>query len=330
MAVRRVDMNLFRVFDTIMRHRSVAGASRELKVTPSAVSHSLARLRQLLDDPLFVQSDQGMAPTQRALELAPNINEGLRRFTEAVASSKLDPERSFRTFQIAMSDYAAIVLLPLIADRLSKLAPNVNLRIFPLSRQDLVDRLDSGRVDMAVGWFANLPKRMRSLPVILESETLVARVGHALTEGTATMERLFAFPHVVVELSGSGEPTADGFIDERGVERRLWIERILLEQTNKKNGLVGRVAISLPHYSAVAHLVSKSDMIATLPRSMAIQEVAAGRLCMIDLPADYEPIKVSISTVWHERGDRDSGQQWFAENVLRPIAKLSFAAEENS
>jgi DNA-binding transcriptional LysR family regulator len=321
LAVRRVDLNLFRVFEAIMRHRSVAGASRELHVTASAVSHALARLRQLLDDQLFVLTDTGMTPTPRALELAPTIHEGLRRFSDAINSKTFDPSRSTRTFRIAMSDYVAMTLLPLIMDRIGKTGPDINLRIFPISRTDLVAHLDNGQVEMAVGWFANLPKRMRRMPVLVESETLVVRTGHPLTSEAITMERLFAFPHVVVELTGNEERPADGFIDEQGVERRVWIERLLLEQGNDQNGLVGRVAISLPHYSAVANLVSRSDMVATLPRSIAIREAAREPLVILELP--YEPLRVTVETVRHERSDQDAGLQWFAGEVLQAAVNLS-------
>src|ERR1700761_4990654 len=133
-----------------MRHRSVASASRELNMTASAVSHALARLRQLLDDPLFILTDTGMAPTRRALDLAPNINQGLQRFSEAMSSVSFQPELSARTFRVAMSDYAASIILPRIARKIGEAAPNIDLRIFPLSRLDLVDHLDIGQVEMAV------------------------------------------------------------------------------------------------------------------------------------------------------------------------------------
>jgi DNA-binding transcriptional LysR family regulator len=266
----------------------------------------------LLNDPLFTLADTGMAPTPRALELAPTINEGLQRFTDAIRTKAFDPARSARTFRIAMSDYAAMALLPLIVDRIGKTGPNINLRIFPLSRLDLVANLDGGQVEMAVGWFGNLPKRMRRMPALVESETLVVRAGHPLTAEEITMERLFAFPHVV-ELTGSEERPEDGFIEEQGGERRVWIERLLLEQGNEKNGLVGRVAISLPHYSAVANLVGRSDMVATLPRSIAIREAAREQLVMLELP--YDPLQVTVEAVWHERGDQDAGLQWFVGEV---------------
>jgi DNA-binding transcriptional LysR family regulator len=313
LTVRRVDLNLFRVFEAIMRHRSVAGAGRELTLTPSAVSHALARLRQLLDDPLFTLAETGMAPTPRAIELAPTINEGLRRFTDAIGSKVFDPESSARTFRIAMSDYAAMTVLPQIVDRVGRTGPNINLRIFPFSRLDLVANLDGGQVEMAVGWFANLPKRMRRMPVLVESESLVVRANHPLTREEVTMERLFAFPHVVVELTGSEDRPEGGFIEEQGVERRVWIERLLLEQENEKNGLVGRVAISLPHYSAVANLVGRSDMVATLPRSIAVREAAREQLAILELP--YDPLQVTVEAVWHERGDQDAGLQWFVDEV---------------
>lgn len=303
-----------------MRHRSVAGASRELNITSSAVSHALARLRQTLNDPLFILAEAGMTPTARAIELAPNINEGLRRFTEAISSTTFEPAQSARTFRIAMSDYAALTLLPPIAHKINEVASNINLRIFPLSRLDLVDHLDNGQVEMAVGWFGSLPAHMRRMPVLVETETLVVRKDHPLTREEVTMERLFAFPYVVVELSGSGERPADGFIDEQGVERRVWIERLLLERENGATGLVGRVAISLPHYSAVANLVAQSEMIATLPRSIAIREAARESLAILELP--YDPLRVKIETVWHERGDRDQGLQWFVE-MLRVVANSS-------
>jgi DNA-binding transcriptional LysR family regulator len=320
LAIQRVDLNLFRVFEAIMRHHSVAGAARELAITPSAVSHALARLRQLLDDQLFIATDNGMMPTSRAQELAPTISEGLLRFSEAVRSKTFDPSRSSRTFRIAMSDYATMMFLPCIMDRIRTTGPNINLRIFPLNRLDLVGHLDNGQLEMAVGWFANLPKRMRRMPFAVEFETLVVRAGHPLTSEPVTMPRLFAFPHIVVELSGSEERAADGFIDEQGVERRVWIERLLLDKEDENSGLVGRVAVSVPHYSAVTTLVSRSDMVATLPRSIALREARREPIAVLDLP--YDPLRVTVEAVWHQRSDQDAGLQWLANEVLQAAEVL--------
>jgi len=320
MPIKSVDLNLFRVFETMMRQRSVAASARELNVTASAVSHALARLRQALHDPLFVSSSEGMAPTPRALELAPTVSEGLGRLAEALSTSSFEPATSGRSFALGMSDYAATIILPAIVERIGRTGPNVDLRIFPLSRKDLIEQLDAGRLDMAFGWFASVPPRMGRMPAVLEREALVVREGHPLTQEIVTLERLFAFRHIVVELLGAGERAVDGFIDEQGVERRVWIERLILERENPAAGLVGRVAVSMPHYTSVATLVSRSDMVATLPRRLAEREAARDAIVLLKPPHESTPVK--IEAIWSQRAERDMAFRWFVDEVRTAISLL--------
>lgn len=312
MNTRRIDLNLLRVFEAVMQQRSVSGASRELGVTASATSHALARLRQTLDDDLFVHGDGGMEPTARALELAPGISEGLGRINLALSSRPFIPATAVRTFRVACTDFAATMVLPRLVGRISRTAPQVDLRLFPFSRMDVVRQLDDGRIDAVVGWFADLPDRMRRAVVMEDQEAVVVRPGHPLlrTGGTPRVSRaqLFAYPHIVVELTGCDEGAADGFIDDRGVSRRVWIERLLLQSGAGDDGLIGRVAVSVPHYAAVPPMLALTDMVATLPRTMAEREAAQGTLVILDLP--YEPLTVRVEAVWHQRLNGDAGTQW--------------------
>jgi DNA-binding transcriptional LysR family regulator len=134
--MRRIDLNLFRVFEAVLQHRSVSAASRELSVTPSAVSHALARLRDALGDELFVLGESGMEPTVRARELAPAVRDGLGRIETAVNSKPFIPSESSRTFRIASSDHIAVMILANVIGRVAKLAPDVNFRVFPFNRLD--------------------------------------------------------------------------------------------------------------------------------------------------------------------------------------------------
>src|SRR5260370_16653117 len=95
---RTVELNLFRVFDTMMPHRSVRKASQMLSVTPSAVSHALNRLRQTVGDQLFIPGEFGMQPTRRALELAADVREGLENFEFALSVRPFVPPDAFPTF----------------------------------------------------------------------------------------------------------------------------------------------------------------------------------------------------------------------------------------
>jgi DNA-binding transcriptional LysR family regulator len=309
--LRKIDLNLFKVFDAVLQHRGVAAAARELGVTPSAVSHALARLRQALGDELFVSGDAGMVPTERALALAPGIREGLGHFSGAVEAQPFDPATSLRTFRIAATDYASVVMLPRLVAHMVAAAPQATLRVFPFSRLDVVRHLDEGRLDLALGWFGQLPDRMGRRAIIEEGEAIVVRPGHPLTEGKVTKERLVAFPHIVVELTGTEEMAVDGFLDDRGVARRVWIERLLIDIADGEEGLVGRVAVSVPTYAAVPPMLLATDMVATLPHRLALRAAKHEGLVLLDLP--YEPLSVSVEAVWHQRAERDAGRQWLTD-----------------
>jgi len=110
---------------------------------------------------------------------------------------------------------------------------------------------------------------------------------------------------VVVELTGGEEQAGDGFLNERGVSRRIWIERLLMEMSDPDQGLIGRVAISVPHYATVPALLHGTDMVATLPRRFAGEHPS---LVVLDLP--YEPLLVDVEAIWHQRADGDAGVRW--------------------
>lgn len=313
MAIQRIDLNLFKVFEAVLHSHSVSGASRELGVTASAVSHALGRLRQALGDELFVYGEDGMVPTPRALEIAPAVREGLGRLGDAISIEPFDPQNCARTFRISATDYGSIAIVTPLVAHLARTAPHLDLRIFPYSRMDVVRHLDEGRIDLILGWFGDLPDRARRTQIALEQESLIVRVGHPLTEGVVTRQRLFSYPFMVVELTGSGSPGSDGFLDERGVWRRVWIDRLLIE-TGSCPELGARVALSLPHYGAVSGLLAQTDMVATLPARMAQAMVAAGTHQILDLP--YKPLEVTVEAIWHERAERDPAVQWLLGELV--------------
>lgn len=314
MSMQRLDLNLFRVFGAVFECRSVSGASKELGVTASAVSHALGRLRQAIGDELFVYGDEGMVPTARAIEIAPAIRDGLGRIDEAVSAKPFVPAASARTFRISATDYGTTIVLTRLVERLARTAPQLELRIFPYNRMDVVRHLDEGRLDLVIGWFGDLPERARRTVILMDREAIVVRRGHPLTHQPVDREQLFSYPFAVVELTGSGEQAAEGFIDERGVWRRVWIDRLLIEAEEGKEDTVAHVAVSLPHYAAVPGILSATDMVATLPERMAQRLVAAGTHAILDLP--YEPLVVSAEAVWHQRGDRDGGLQWLLGELV--------------
>ena len=301
-----------------MEHRNVSRAAKELGITASAASHALSRLRRALDDELFVAGASGMEPTAHALSLAPDVHDGLKRLSIVLRSKAFVPASATRTFGIAASDYPASIIIPPLAVSLASMAPHVNLRVFPGSRMDVVRFLDEGRIDVLITWVQEVPERMCRRMIMTDYESLVVRAGHPLTSGKVTVKRLLEFPHVVVELTGSEARGAEGFVDERGLSRRTWNERLLIE-ANRGDTVIGRIAIMVPQYSAVAPIVERTDMIATLPRRMALQATRDRRLVMLALP--YEPLQFVIEAVWHQRAERDPGLQWLIGQMIEVMVE---------
>jgi DNA-binding transcriptional LysR family regulator len=316
----KVDLNLFALFDAMLKHGSVSAASRHLGVSASAGSHGLARLRRLLADELFVPGPDGMQPTARASELAPDIQDGLSKIAAALERRTFDPAVTSRVFAIAATDYATILILPHLARRLAKQAPHAQIRIFPPNRMDMVQHLEEGRLDLALGWFETLPPRIGRKTLRMEQEAVVVRAGHPLTRGRLTKERLLSYPHVVVELSGSEQVRDDGYIDDRGVVRRMWIERLLIETGYKKRPKLGRVAVTVPRYSDIPPMLEISDMVATLPGRLAWRAVERDGLAVLALP--YPPLVVPHEVIWHERAVAEASVGWLLGQLELTMAEI--------
>ena len=158
MSFNRLDLNLLRVFDAIFQTRSVTVAASNLHLTQPAVSKQLNRLRELLEDPLFVRTNDGMAPTPRAEALAGPVRQALSEVRNAIERQLgFDPLSSDRTFRIFTSDLGQMVFLPKLLDLISREAPAVNIHTVQVPAQRMRGvALESGDVDLAVGYFEEL------------------------------------------------------------------------------------------------------------------------------------------------------------------------------
>jgi DNA-binding transcriptional LysR family regulator len=152
MSFNRLDLNLLRVFDAIFQTRSVTVAASNLHLTQPAVSKQLNRLRELLEDPLFVRTNDGMAPTPRAEALAGPVRQALSEVRNAIERQLgFDPRSSDRTFRIYTSDLGQMVFLPKLLELISREAPAVNIHTVQVPAQRMRGvALESGDVDLAV------------------------------------------------------------------------------------------------------------------------------------------------------------------------------------
>src|SRR3954467_13070429 len=145
------DLNLLIVFDAVMQERSVTRAGQRIGLSQPAMSHALGRLRHMLKDELFIRTPDGMGPTPRAEMLAQPLRSALSEMQLALEPAAFDPATSDRRFVLAVNNYAAVVLAPPLVTAVSAAAPGVRLDLRPSGTLDIVDRLDRGDLDLALG-----------------------------------------------------------------------------------------------------------------------------------------------------------------------------------
>lgn len=318
-----LDLNLLRVFDAIMEERSVLRASQKVFLSQSAVSHSLARLREMLDDELFIRTAAGMQPTARALAIAPPIREALKSLETAVELRKFEPSTSTRKFTIAASDFTTMVMVSRLLQILNVEAPQIDIVIKPVTRIDLAEQIDLGRIDVAIGTFSAAPQRFKSSLLFEYGDVLVTNSSQKL--GTITTEALSRLSIVVVSFGGEQEGAVDGFISERGLARRSEMyDRIAFERALSASERVPRIAVSLPHFLALPALLNSSNLAAIVPRPLADTFASSHPISIYELP--YPTTRLEVRSLWHERHEGDRSQDWIHEVLRRSTEDLRLSS----
>jgi DNA-binding transcriptional LysR family regulator len=321
-SLNTLDLNLLRVFDALMEEQSVLRAGHRVGLSQSAVSHSLARLRAILDDDLFVRTAAGMEPTARALAMAMPVREALIRIELAVTSARFDPTSSRRQFTLAADDYITAVIVPMVLQLLKTEAPSVNLIIRPRTRIDLAEQIDLGRIDLAIGSFATVPERFDSQVLFHDEDVLITSRQRSHGKEGISLSDLSKMPFIVVSLGGQDEGALHGFISERGLARRSeMFDRSALMAAMAGLRLTPRIVIEQPHFLAFPSLLSDSDAVAIVPRLLATLFANLGAVAVYDLP--YRTERVAVDTVWHKRNERDIGHAWLRGLLNRAVAKVT-------
>lgn len=247
----RIDLNLLVLFEAVLEERHVARAAARLHVSASAVSHGLARLRELMKDPLFLRQPKGVVPTQRALMLAGPIQDILARARQVLATAEpFDPRKSERRFVIGAPDGSSSVLLPALLERIRQKAPGIDLAVRNLVGQfeTAFADLDARSLDVAIVPPLEFPARFATRELYHEDFVIVSAASNSLGQKIA-LSRYCAAPHLVV--SNSGDP--HGFVDIALAER----------------GLQRRVVLTVSNFMQALATVAESDLVAAVPRTFA-------------------------------------------------------------
>ncbi|MBX3608719.1 MAG: LysR family transcriptional regulator [Hydrogenophaga sp.] len=289
MDLRRLDLNLLVVFDTVLTERSVTRAADRLALTQPAVSHALQRLRAACGDDIVRRQGHTMVPTPHAMALHPEVRAILVRAQRVFSlSSAFDPQTTTRQFQVGCSDHAATALLgPLLGSLLAE-APGLRLQLLHVGRSNAADMLRAGALDLALGLFnsaddAIAVRTVREVPYVC-----AMRTSHPLARGPFTLARYLGAQHLQVLV----QPGSFGGID----------------QTLARLGHERNIRLVAAHFGAALGLLGNTDLLLTVPRDLLPDRPAEAGLCIRALPYEADPFRHQIAYARHATDD--PGMAW--------------------
>ena len=296
-----IDLNLLVVFDAVMQERNVTRAGQRLGLSQPAMSHALTRLRYMLKDDLFIRSPKGMLPTPRAEQLALPVRSALDGLQHSLEPSQFIASEATRSFRIAVDKYSAVVLVGPLVGRITKAAPGVRLEFRPSGTLNVLDLLDRGELDLAIGRLPEQGERFSRLTLLRDDFVLVLRKDHPATSARAlSMERFAALSHL--EISSVAYDT--GFIDQALAKRKL----------------TRRIQLRAPFLSAVRILIA-SDMVSVLQRRVAEELVRYRPLLIRPLPHSSPTLETAM--LWPRWFENQPAHRWLREVVTLVTSGLA-------
>lgn len=300
MHVSRVDLNLFTVFDAIYREGGITPASRKLHLSQPAVSHALARLRELLDDPLFQRQGNEMVPTPKARALAASIRDSLGTLERVLnGACDFDPATSRRAFTIAVRGAQEASLLPSMMAELRRDAPLIDVAAVRIDRRRLEDDLSSGELDAAVDVALSLSSEVRRERLSAEPLVVLARNHHPQIGQALDLDTYLALEHVLV----TGRRHGGGYED------------LALAQHGKSR----HIRLRCQQHAAANEVVHRSDLLLTLARNHAAAVNPDGRNRTWPFPLPVAPMELFL--YWHASVDEDPAARWFRQRVSQLLAQ---------
>lgn len=299
-SLRQLDLNLLLAFDILVEEASVTQAAEKLNVSQSAMSHSLKRLRAVLDDPILIRTSQRqMEVTPYAREISPQVRQVLTDIQKTLLAKEVfDPATAQEDFRIATNDYVEATLSAFLLQQLTDRAPKIQIRISGMSKDAALAALDDNSIDLLIGAGLEL-KRWHICEALYQEEFVcVMRSDCPLEE--LSLEEYASRSHILVSLRDDFRGVGDLFLEQQQRSRR--------------------VVWSTPHFMAVPFMLAASDCVALLPKRMA--EQCAREMGLKLLPPPIGVAGFTVYMVWHQRHNGLPQHQWLRSQLLTAVQNL--------
>lgn len=294
----KIDLNLFLVLRTVFEEGSITAAANKLYLTQPAVSHALARLREKFDDPLFVRHGRKMQPTELCIKIMPRVIQAIAALeTTLQGQVDFDIKQHDREINLGFRDILEALFFSELMSKIQSQAPGIRLRSQQVSLLAIEDKLAKGGLDIVIDVLFPVGGQIKNRALCSDKFVLVCRKNHPIATDTC-LERYLSCKHVIASLKDSDVNSVD----------------IALTQHQQMRD----VALRCENYFAATRVVSKSDLIITMPRAYALLVAEQLALTILDVPFEVAPIPVHM--YWHEKVDDDPVNQWM-RTLLNEVAK---------
>jgi len=303
---RRFDLNLLPIAVALYEERGVSKAATRLGMSQPAVSAALAKLRKELGDPLFIRTAHGMEPTPRAQALIMPARDVLSRVERGVLSGPaFDPATANVTFTLALSDVGEMVFLPRILDQVQNLAPRASLRSVSPPPSDLRRGLETGEIDLAVGYFPDLEtSNLFQQRLFTHHFCCLLRADHPIANARLSLKQFLALKHVVVRAGGRSQELFEHFL--------------------LKNKIHPEVVLVTPHFLSLPMIIAKTDLVATVPHAIGMFFSGSRANIKVVLPPFADAPRIVLKQHWHRKANHDPRNRW-----LRLLVSELFTQESD-
>lgn len=293
------DLNLLVTLDVLLAEGSVARAAQRLRLSPSAMSRALARLRATTGDPLLVRAGRGLVPTPRALALRERVSQLVQDGVAVLRpAEKLDLKQLVRTFTLRTSEGFAETFGPDLIARIGEEAPGVRLRFVSKPDKDSAPLRD-GAVDLETGVVGKATgPEVRAQALFRDRFVGVVRIGHSLSQRKITLSRYASGRHISVSRRGLDKGPIDEALHPLGLERTIVT-------------IVGG-------FSTALALARASDLIASVPE----RHTGSLRAGMHSFALPFSTPAITVSLLWHPRLDADPAHRWLRGQVRDTCAAV--------
>ncbi len=302
--LRRIDLNLLVTLEALLEEKNVTRAAHRLGMSQPAASRALGRLRALFSDALLVDGPGGYLLSARAEELRPMLRRTLAGVGDMLEANTFVPATAAGRIRLLMPDLQAAALAPHLLARLARESPSLDLDIIAPGTNG-IEALEQGVADAMVGLLDEAPAGIHRRRLYDEELVTLMRAHHPALSGKFTLDRFLELEHIVVSVTGVGPAPVDEVLARMGRRRR--------------------VKLRVPNFFAAVEIAARSDLIMTLPSSLARAAANMGRF--VSLPPPLDLGRFTMSLAWHARQQDAPRHKWLRRAVVAAAMDMSSAIE---